>query len=46
MPYIDPGAGTLLLQAVIAAVAGVAFTFRGWVRSTAQRLFGKRPPGP
>jgi len=35
--YIDPGAGSLLIQAVIAAVVAVPFFFRTHIA----RLFGR-----
>jgi hypothetical protein len=47
--YIDPGAGSLLVQIVISAMLGVTFVFhrtisRGWrsVRDAVSRL--RRPP--
>jgi hypothetical protein len=38
--YIDPGAGSLVIQAVIAAVVSIPFLFRSAIRSTLQRLRG------
>jgi len=42
--YIDPGAGSLLIQALIAAILSIPFFFRTAIRSTLQRL--RRTPGP
>jgi hypothetical protein len=42
--YIDPGAGSLLIQALIAAIVSVPFFFRTAIRSTLQRL--RRAPDP
>ncbi|MGH2395380.1 MAG: hypothetical protein ACRDGH_18150 [Candidatus Limnocylindria bacterium] len=42
--YIDPGAGSLLIQALIAAIVSVPFLFRSAIRSALQRL--RRTPGP
>jgi len=36
--YIDPGAGSLIIQALIAAVVSVPFFFRNAIRSTLGRL--------
>lgn len=44
MLYIDPGAGTLLLQALIATVAGAFFAFRAAITTFVRRIFGRRPP--
>ena len=41
--YIDPGAGSLLIQALIAAILSIPFFFRTAIRSTLQRL--RRTPG-
>jgi hypothetical protein len=38
--YIDPGAGSLVIQALIAAVVSIPFLFRSAIRSTLQRLRG------
>ena len=40
--YIDPGAGSLLVQAVIAAIVSVPFFFRRSFASVVQRLRAKR----
>jgi hypothetical protein len=36
--YIDPGAGSLLIQALIAGLLSIPFFFRTAIRSTLQRL--------
>ena len=36
--YIDPGAGSLIIQALIASVVSVPFFFRNAIRSTIGRL--------
>lgn len=44
--YIDPGSGSYLIQAIVAAVLGVAFFFKNimlYVRHFFGRLFGKKP---
>ena len=44
--YIDPGSGSYLIQAIIAAVLGVAFFFKNivfTVKHFFQRIFGKDP---
>lgn len=38
--YIDPGSGSLLIQAVIAAVASVTFFFRHHIGNAWHRLRG------
>jgi len=38
--YIDPGAGSLVIQAIIAAFVSIPFLFRTAIRSTLQRLRG------
>ena len=43
LAYIDPGAGSLLIQALIAAVVSVPFFLRSQLRATWNRL---RRPGP
>lgn len=43
--YIDPGSGSYLIQAIVAAVLGVAFFFKNimlYVRHFFSRLFGKK----
>lgn len=43
--YLDPGAGSIILQVVIAAVVGVAATVRlYWTRISA--FFSRRSKGP
>lgn len=36
--YIDPGAGSLVIQAIIAGVVSIPFFFRNAIRSTFGRL--------
>lgn len=36
--YIDPGAGSLLIQALIAGLLSIPYFFRTAIRSTLQRL--------
>ena len=43
--YIDPGAGSLIIQALIAAVVSVPFFFRNAIRSTFGRLRRKPSDG-
>jgi hypothetical protein len=40
--YIDPGSGTLLLQAIVAACVGSLVCLRGRLSQLATRLFGRR----
>jgi hypothetical protein len=44
MGYIDPGSGTLLLQAILAAAVGSAFAFRQGLAMWVRRMwpFGSR----
>jgi hypothetical protein len=42
--YIDPGSGSLVIQAVIAAFVAVPFFFRSRARSLWERLRGTEPP--
>jgi hypothetical protein len=42
--YIDPGSGTLLLQAILAACVGSLVCLRGRVKRVALGLFGRRVP--
>ena len=53
--YIDPGAGSLVIQAIIATVVAIPFFFRNAIRSTIARFRrtpqpdntkGKTPPDP
>jgi hypothetical protein len=44
--YIDPGAGSFALQAIVAAVAGTAYALRSRLKRL-RALFGpRRPPDP
>jgi hypothetical protein len=40
--YIDPGSGSLLLQAVLAALLSVPFFFRRTIGGAVQRLRGSK----
>jgi hypothetical protein len=40
--YIDPGAGSMLVQAVIAAIVSVPFFFRQNLAAIVRRLRGSR----
>ena len=40
--YIDPGTGSFIAQAVIAALLGFMFAFRTWLRGVWMRLRGKK----
>jgi hypothetical protein len=43
--YVDPGSGSYLIQAVVAAVTGFVFFFKNirmYVRDKFQRLFRKK----
>ena len=42
--YIDPGAGSLVIQAIIATVLSIPFFFRNAIRSTVAKFRGKPPP--
>lgn len=42
--YIDPGAGSLVIQALIAAFVSIPFFFRSAIRSALQRW--RRTPTP
>lgn len=42
--YIDPGAGSLVIQAIIAGVVSIPFFFRNAIRSTVGR-FRRKPSG-
>ena len=53
--YIDPSAGSLVIQAIIATVVAIPFFFRNAIRSTIARFRrtpqpedtkGKTPPDP
>ncbi len=42
--YVDPGSGSYLLQALIAAALGAAFYFKnGWLRI--RSFLGRKKPG-
>lgn len=43
LAYIDPGAGSLVIQALIAGLLSVPFFFRRAIRTGLQRLRGSRP---
>jgi len=40
--YIDPGAGSLIIQAIIAAMVSIPFFFRNAIRSAFER-FRRKP---
>ena len=42
--YIDPGAGSLLIQALIAAAVSVPFFFRNAIRNTVRKFRGEAQP--
>jgi len=42
--YIDPGAGSLLIQALIAALVSVPILFRNALRRAIHRVSGRRDP--
>ncbi len=44
--YIDPGAGSLLIQALIAAVVSVPFFFRNAIRNGVRRIRGEKAAEP
>jgi hypothetical protein len=39
--YIDPGAGSLLIQAIIAGLVSVPFFFRNTIRNAVRRIKGE-----
>lgn len=43
--YIDPGAGSLVIQAIIATVVSIPFFFRNAIRSTIGRFRHKPSDG-
>jgi hypothetical protein len=45
MPYVDPGTGSFVLQAVAAALAGVLVVANGYWKRLKARL-GRRPASP
>ena len=44
LAYIDPGAGSLVIQAIIAAAISVPFFFRNAIRSAMRRVRGGEAP--
>ena len=44
LAYIDPGSGSLLLQALLAAILSVPFFFRRTIGVAVQRLRGNAKP--
>ena len=42
--YIDPGAGSLVIQAIIAGLVSIPFFFRNAIRSTIGRFRHTAPP--
>jgi hypothetical protein len=44
LAYIDPGSGSLLLQAILAAVISVPFLFRRTIGDVLHRLRGGSKP--
>jgi hypothetical protein len=42
--YIDPGAGSLVIQAIIATVVSIPFFFRNAIRSMVAKFRGKPQP--
>ena len=44
LAYIDPGSGSLLLQAILAAILSVPFLFRRTIGGAVQRLRGNTKP--
>ena len=40
--YIDPGAGSMLIQAVLAGLLAVPFMFRGAIARAIDRVRGRR----
>jgi hypothetical protein len=44
LAYIDPGAGSLVIQAIIATLVSIPFFFRKTVRSVVDRV--RRSPKP
>jgi hypothetical protein len=44
--YIDPGAGSFVLQAIVAALAGVALALRGYWKKLRSRLGLREPDQP
>jgi hypothetical protein len=46
LAYIDPGSGSLLLQALLAAVLSIPFFFRRTIAGAVHRLRGGSKPNP
>jgi len=46
LAYIDPAAGTLLLQTLIGGALGAVAFFRRSIAQAFRRLFGRKDPGP
>jgi hypothetical protein len=44
--YIDPGAGSFVLQAIVAAAAGLAFALKIWWKKIRAALGLRGTPGP
>jgi len=44
--YIDPGAGSMLVQAVLAGILALPFLFRTQVRAVIERLRRQRDDRP
>ena len=44
--YIDPGSGSLFIQALIAGALSIPFLFRQRIGQGLRRLRGERPNGP
>ena len=44
LAYIDPGSGSLLLQAILAAIISVPFFFRRTIGGALSRLRGSSKP--
>jgi hypothetical protein len=42
--YIDPGAGSLVIQAIIAGLVSIPFFFRNAIRNTIGRFRRETPP--
>jgi len=46
LAYIDPVSGSILIQAIVAAVAGTVAFFRKSIWSVIRRFSGGEPPEP
>jgi len=46
LAYIDPVSGSILIQAIVAAVAGTVAFFRKSIWRVIRRFSGAEPPGP